>query len=368
MGKVRSELPFTVDKNLKTSLVNQVADGFRQAISVGQYKPGDVLPPVWKIAEELGVSLRVPRYAIARLVAEGWLATRQRIGSVVLARNESVWRGRVLFIVYDYNETSFYFSTVQSEFRKRIEGAGYQFSCVTVSTRQGGRLDCTSLDVVLRQSFDFAVTRIDKPAVARRLEKAGVPFAVFDEACLSQGRSVGWIRLDLSKAVPELVERCREAGVRKVLQVSFQREGLNAIPALRQAGIEADLMLVRPTRGYFKLEAVERGTMDALLSRLDDGRNWLPDLLLFADDFVAFGALTALLARGVRIPEDVRCVTFANRGFGPVFPVSLARLESDPVEDGERIAQAAQMYLADGKFPDGIILGPTYCSGRSFPC
>lgn len=147
---------------------------------------------------------------------------------------------------------------------------------ISFSTRPGGRLDCSSLDVVLRQPFDFAVTRIDKPAVARRLEKAGVPFAVFDEACLSQGRSVGWIRLDLSKAVPELVERCREAGVRKVLQVSFQREGLNAIPALRQAGIEADLMLVRPTRGYFKLEAVERGAMDALLSRLDDGRNWLP--------------------------------------------------------------------------------------------
>ncbi|MBQ6246331.1 MAG: substrate-binding domain-containing protein [Kiritimatiellae bacterium] len=66
------------------------------------------------------------------------------------------------------------------------------------------------------------------------------------------------------------------------------------------------------------LGLVQRAT-DEFAARLAKGRKWLPDLLFFRDDHLATGALVALSVAGVRIPEDVRVVTWANRDLGPAF-------------------------------------------------
>jgi len=359
------EVPFVIDRNLKVGLVDQVAEGLRQAISAGRYKTGDVLPPVWKLAEVLGVSVRVPRYAIAKLVSEGYLASRQRIGAVVLGRDEMVWRGRVLFIVYAHNESSYYFNTVLGEFRKRMVAAGYQYSCVTVSARSDGGLDCSSLDLALRQKVDFAVTRIDSEPVVRRLTRGKVPFAVFGERCRAGIGEVGWIRYDLSAAIPEFAQECKASGVKNVEQVQFQTSGLDATAELKRCGVGAKVWRIKPSQGYSTLEAVERGSMNAFLARLKRGRSWLPAAFLFTDDFVAFGALTALLSCGVRIPQEVKCVTLASRGFGPVFPVSLTRMEMDPFGDGKRIAEWTLLFLRERKPPASISIGPTFVHGES---
>ena len=110
-----------------------------------------------------------------------------------------------------------------------------------------------------------------------------------------------------------------------------------------------------------------RGAMEAFAQRFKArGRSWLPDLLYFSDDHLASGALTAMLASGIRIPRDVRVVTMANWGLGPVYPISLTRLEMNPFEHGEALAQMALDYLAKTK-PIGVRHVPLrYISGDSF--
>ena len=56
------------------------------------------------------------------------------------------------------------------------------------------------------------------------------------------------------------------------------------------------------------------------------GRGWLPDVLFFVDDYIASGAMVALLHEGVRIPEDVRVASLYNKGLGPVAPLTFALL------------------------------------------
>ena len=46
----------------------------------------------------------------------------------------------------------------------------------------------------------------------------------------------------------------------------------------------------------------------------------LSELLFFADDYLARGALPVLLEQGVRVPSGVRIATLPNRGFPPAFP------------------------------------------------
>ena len=107
--------------------------------------------------------------------------------------------------------------------------------------------------------------------------------------------------------------------------------------------------------------------MDAFAQRFKSkGRSWLPDLLYFSDDHVTSGALMAMLAAGIRVPEDVRVVTMANWGLGPVYPISLTRLEMNPFEHGEALAQMALDYLSK-RVPQGCRAVPLkYIAGDSF--
>ena len=91
-------------------------------------------------------------------------------------------------------------------------------------------------------------------------------------------------------------------------------------------------------------------------------------MLFFDDDYLASGALTAMLWSGIRIPEDVRVVTLANSscGSGLAFPVSLTRIEVDPIACGRAIAETVLAYLATGTFPPDATISPTYIKGDTF--
>ena len=92
-------LPFSVNKNLAVNLSDQLADGLRGAILSGYYKKGEMLPKLSDMASALGVSMRIPREAVAKLASENLVSPRQRLGCVVLGRREAYWRGQVLAIV-----------------------------------------------------------------------------------------------------------------------------------------------------------------------------------------------------------------------------------------------------------------------------
>ena len=92
----------------------------------------------------------------------------------------------------------------------------------------------------------------------------------------------------------------------------------------------------------------------------------LPDVLLFTDDHLAQGGLLALMERGVRVPEDVKIVTHANRGLGPFWVKPLTRLEMDPVAQGAAVAQAVLGYFKTRNLPSGLVLGSEWKPGRTF--
>ena len=90
--------------------------------------------------------------------------------------------------------------------------------------------------------------------------------------------------------------------------------------------------------------------MEAFSRRLAKGRTWLPDVLYFSDDYTASGALKSLMSAGVRIPDDVRVITWSNRGNGPVFPFPVDYVQLDPREDGRKVAtEALRTMLEDGR-------------------
>ena len=112
-------------------------------------------------------------------------------------------------------------------------------------------------------------------------------------------------------------------------------------------------------------EEVSLGAMRTMRNRIGKGCT-LPDLFLFTDDYLAQGALLALAVAGIRIPDDVKAVTFANRGLGPVWIAPLTRLEVDSVAHGTAVAKSIAGYLKTGRFPDGQVLGSVWKKGATF--
>jgi DNA-binding transcriptional regulator YhcF (GntR family) len=78
----------TIDRGLEEPVYGQVAHQIRQAIASGALAPGTTLPPVRRLAGDLGVNLNTVARAYRLLEGEGFLVIRGRSGVTVAAPAE----------------------------------------------------------------------------------------------------------------------------------------------------------------------------------------------------------------------------------------------------------------------------------------
>ena len=165
------------------------------------------------------------------------------------------------------------------------------------------------------------------------------------------------------------VRECVSHGISQVLIVCAWLSYDPILTLFAKARIAAEEWRIDCAARESSDEIVQRSGLEAFTERFrQEGRSWLPELLIFPDDdFLAAGCLMALLAEGVRVPEDVRVVTLANKGIGPVFVKPLTRFEIDPRLFGAQIAQYACNYLNGQGVPEDASVSPVYVSGDTFP-
>ena len=363
----KADIPFKVERTAAGSMSKQMTDGLREAIVSGRYKAGDVLPTIVEWSKLLGVSIRVPEAAVAALVREGLITAQKRIGCVVNARRQNVWNGRVLVVVPDGDHV-YYQNVLVGRLRARVAAEGYMFSQVTVLRKANSHYDFRQLGHELKARPDFTLLIENRHEIERLLSKSGVPFGVFGPKKCSLPGCVASFHRDNNAAVPDLVAHCEKSGVRRILQVTKATGGyFDAVPQLRDAGIDAEEWQTPVFFEFGRAEGTERGALSAFRDRFaKEGRAWLPELLVFTDDYVASGALVAMLMEGLKIPEDIRVVSLANKGIGPVFPVPLTRVENDPAMHGDSLANAVSAFLAGRKMRCGDI-ATRYVVGETFP-
>ena len=198
------------------------------------------------------------------------------------------------------------------------------------------------------------------------LAKKGVPFAAIARNLPSLPGIVGKTLLDYRAAIPDFVEACRTAGVRKVVHVNWRGFPGGIAKALRDAGIATVSVAVKPEESLRKLFVVEAAALAAFSRLIASKRFDREAAYLFADDYVARGALMAMAQAGLRAPEDIRVATWANAGLGPAYFRPLSRMEMDPIAAGATVADAALAYLREGKYPEGTAIGPKWIKGETF--
>ena len=361
-------LPFRIDRAATKSLVDQMVDGVKAAVASGRYGPGARLPSVRAMADLAGVSLIVPRLAIQRLEREEIVVTRPRIGTIVRAPETKIWRGRVLFVVPE-SDGNFMINVTTGTMRNELAVRGYHLERVTVPKRPDGKYDFTFFDLSTKIKADLVLVAYRRPSVIRRMQTLGVPFVVMGGIAEGPVKgAVGMVGMSSRAAAQELVRRCQANGLRRVMRVGFSIEKSDCLSRLvRGAGLEYESWTVRHRGDARRHDLVAVSACSAFERRLASGVEWLPDVFYFDDDFVASGALMSLAHRGVRVPGDVRVVSFANLGLGPVFYRRLTTFECDSFAYGKAVASALIRFLESGRWPGDIVFGERYVPGETFP-
>jgi GntR family transcriptional regulator len=75
-----------IDLDSAVPLYRQIGDAIRALLVAGNLAPGDVLPPVRRLAIDLGLHFNTVAEAYRSLALEGWLDLRRGRGALVLAR------------------------------------------------------------------------------------------------------------------------------------------------------------------------------------------------------------------------------------------------------------------------------------------
>ena len=363
------EMPFQVDHKLGVDITTQVADGMRQAILSGFYKPGDVLPKILEFKRGLHVSMRVLQPAYRILKKEGLISPRRRLGTVVVGPKADVFHGRV--VIVNQNSNPYYADAATGEvLTRRLSTAGYVVVSVS-AIPLGGRRDDSSKDKfdvrqltsALRQKTSLAVIMGAVPQLVRAVAATGTPFFIIGEPRFATPGGIGCAPLGIDNALPDVLARLRERNVRSLVQVGIRQTSLMDPAALRGACASYDEWTGWPKHlKYSPQEDIVRAAYDFLRERYKT-KSDLPDAFLFRDDYLARGALLALLAAGIRTGRDVLVITLANKGNTPFHPDPIDFLLCDPAHSADTIADALLAYLDTGAAPGTITLENMFVAG-----
>ncbi len=362
----RRNAVFVVDRSGNVPLHEQLYRQLRDAITSGIYRPGDTLPTFRDLAQETGVGGKTSRRALLRLAAEGWTTMRPHIGSIVSARGVSTLLRKRILLFTPLPFFSYYPGQFLASMRERLASAGTGVSVVLASGFQGED-DFRQLSERLAERWDLIVEMGYAPKARTAIEESGWPFLpVSIGGPVTPSRApncVGTVDIRSLLAIFEFIRDCIRKRMKSVLLLLSEEIPNDAAEMLAVAGINTKTILFGVLDSP---EAVTRAGFKAMRDFFADKRNPRPDVILFADDYIAQGGLMALLRLDVGVPKDVAVATLANKGHGPVWEKPLTRLEMDPNAHGASVADAIAAFLDGRPFPGNFVLGSVYRSGETF--
>ena len=369
-GNKRKRLPFKLDRASSDCYKLQLVEGLREAIRIGYYKAGDMLPSLRQAASELGVSDIVVRGAYRTLSAEGLSVSRKGQGSVIHPPKTPIWRGHVLCLTTDFDFSLCQCGIVE-KLRERLTRNGYLFSQVPVLTAKDGTVDFRGLERAILRPVDFIFLTKSQREIERRISASGIPFAVYgrDPVSLPEG-CVGCVPTSSKKAISLFVARCCTRKIQRVEIVCCKKINAFAESLLRNledAGVEVTARWVRNLWGVERVEDAERSGYDFVRRNCSRKSYRWPDLYYVCDDHVAKGMLMAFAELGVCVPEEVRFTCSATAGFRPIFNRNVSVILTAPYRVGEEVARRVLGWLSQRRPFPATPIELTFDVGETFP-
>lgn len=319
----------------------------------GRWRAGELLPPVAELGERFGAAEYAVRRALHKLRGEGLVGITKHVGAVVTDKASFSWKGRVVF-AHSSVSGSYSVHRFACRLSSRLEAAGWMTNQVFLDNdgKDGGEL--SPLARHLAMGPDFAIVVSEYRRFTSLFDKAGVPYVVLGGGARDYPNAQAVFRRDTTECFAEMIDAMKAHRLKNLLEVDFERRmDRYFVSQLVSAGISVHRLMCKFASGFdkYSLGEVTAGGRRVVSEFLANPRNRarLPDVVLFDDDYLAAGGISAILEAGLRIPADIRVVVCSNKGNEPVLGNSLARIESDPVADADAVADYVLALLAGSR-------------------
>lgn len=354
----------SLDFSSKESLTSQLHAKLHCAITGGSLKTGEKIPGIRKLAELCSTSVRVPIAAIARLEQEGLVLQRPRIGCTVVKRGRPYLHGRVLVIDAGV-AGSFHPDVKHKSLVNALETAGLHVNFMTAPQFIPGiPYDSSKIEQAVKDPPDLVIC--DSGGVLETLERLGVPYYAGSVLWTPGMRGcIGYLMYTARSAFLEFAAEAKRQKIRSALQVRLNGISHSAKTEFTEKSIPLEDMVVLSDSNDRPLGDLRRKAYAAVKERLSSRVKRRPELVYFADDYLAAGGLLAIAELGLKIPRDIKVVALTNRGNEPASCRELTRIEHDPW-DQTHMVEAVLRYLKTRRPVGAVLDSPRYIRGETF--
>ncbi len=191
------------------------------------------------------------------------------------------------------------------------------------------------------------------------VKSRNIPLAFFDR--VPQGLDVPSVTIDDYRGGFIATEHLIKSGYRRIVHINQDRninifnERLRGyLDALAQYGLSVDENLI--IKGDFSLEFGRQCVRNLQANNVEF------DAIFTLEDFTAMGVVQELKASGIRIPDQVGVVGFANEAFTSLVSPTISTVNQHTVKMGEEVARLFLKLLKKGDYykhrPEKIVLQP----------
>ena len=339
---------------MEHSNARKIAETIRREMAEGRHRAGDLLPPVEELCARFGAAAFAVRRALHLLRDEGLVTITKHVGAVVTDRASFAWKGRIAFI-HNSTAASYFSQRLAILLARRFDAAGWEMDAVFFESNHEGCLDLGPIRRRLAGGLSFAIVLSEYRQISELLDRAAVPYVVLNGYAREFPNARAVIREGTAECYGDLIAAMKERNVRTIQEFDFTRRMDRYFQSqIRAAGFSVHRVLSEydneTQRSLCDVRACGHDAVARFLAgRAGNAR--LPNVILFDDDYLAAGGIVALLEAGLRIPDDVRVVTYSIRGNELATAVPLARIENDPETWAGEVAKYVLAQLAGRRAP-----------------
>ncbi|MBI4026842.1 MAG: LacI family DNA-binding transcriptional regulator [Verrucomicrobia bacterium] len=323
-------------------LRQQVADALRLEIT-SKLQPNHRLATDIELSRRFGVSFLTIREAMSALVQEGLVVRKHGKGTFVAKRATQRRIALILGVGPLHLRETYYWFRLTEQLQFFFGSRGFQ---VAIHLARSSPTDAEADSAYTEFVEKMEQNRIDGIVVVRGMADSQWNKLLAESAVPIVGLGGRYeVGPDQLQIVREGTRFLLETGRKKIACMAWldpSAPGSNEaysktfLETLDQHGgqtrarwFTGDLHPTLPGAGYEEFKEIWLAEKEK------------PDGLLICDDVLFADATTAILELGIRIPEQLFVVTFANKGSGILYPFPTVRMEYDPDEivrlQGERL-------------------------------
>ena len=210
--------------------------------------------------------------------------------------------------------------------------------------------------------------RVGDHDLYKQIIRIGVPIVFFDRCVPGIGASC--VSIDDEESARRFTEHLVDHGYTRIAHLSGPQKV--SIGRTRLNGFKMALQTRKVP--YDKALVVEAGFQEsdgynAMNQLLNLPKERQPRAVVAVNDPAAFGAIKAILERGIRIPEDIAIVGFSDDIRAELMPTPLTTVRQPAYDVGKRAAQKLLAYIeGDSPTIEEIVVSTEQVIRRSCGC